>query len=179
MYQDKRLAASKKKKHRFHDIGFRQRHGGREHFMGSEWGQNSEISKTNVYRESDSYDNLNAKVINFDIDKRDDDLFSREYNRSRFADSSFSEDFIGKGPKGYRRSDKRIYEDACESLFRNPTVDASDIEVKVEIGIVTLTGKVNGRTDKKEAEHCLEHIRGVIDIQNELKIVTEPDRVLS
>lgn len=163
-------SSSKKHKHRFHDIGFRQGHGGREDFSSGEWSRSSEFSKPIEYRESDSYDQLNATGIDFDIDERDDDLFSREYSRSRFADSSFSEDYVGKGPKGYRRSDERIYEDACEALFRNPNVDASYIEVEVNDGIITLSGTVIDRDAKKEAEHCLEYIVGVIDIQNELSI---------
>jgi hypothetical protein len=170
----------KKRKHRFHDIGFKQGHSGREDFSSGEWGRSSELIRPNVYRESDSYDQLNATGVDFDIDKRrDDDLFSREYNRSRFVDSSFSEGYVGKGPKGYRRSDERIYEDACEALFRNPTMDASEIVVKVDGGLITLNGTVIDRDAKKEAEHCLDHIIGVVDIQNDLNISSQSSQVLS
>lgn len=178
MIYEKRVLP-KKRKHRFHDIGFRQGHGGREEFSSGDWGRSSELSKPNVYRESDSYDQFNATGIDFDVDERDDDLFSREYSRSRFVDTSFSEGYIGKGPKGYRRSDERIYGDACEVLFRNPSVDASDIVVEIESGLITLSGTVKDRGAKKEAEHCLEHIVGVIDIQNDLKISGQESQVLS
>ena len=179
MIYEKKVAPKNRRHHRFHDIGFKQGHGGREEFLSGEWGRSSELSSSGQYRESDSYDQLNATGIDFEIDERDDDLFSREYNRSRFADSSFSEGYVGKGPKGYRRSDKRIYEDVCDALFKNPTVDASNIKVKVDGGLITLSGMVNDRDDKKEAEHCLEHILGVIDIQNDLKILNQSNQVLS
>src|SRR5262245_20667475 len=48
----------------------------------------------------------------------------------------------GKGPRGYRRSDARIYEDVCEALTRDGEVDASDVEVTVEDGQVMLSGTV-------------------------------------
>lgn len=49
-------------------------------------------------------------------------------------------------------------------------MDASYIEVKVEDGVVTLSGSVKDQVDKIEAKHCLEYIIGVIDIQNDLNI---------
>lgn len=179
MYYEKRVLPSQRRKHRFHDIGFRQGHGGREDFSSGEWSRSSEFSKSNVYRESDSYDQPGATGVDFDIDERDDDQFSREYARSRFADSSLSKGYFGKGPKGYRRSDDRIYEDACESLFKSSAVNATDIDVRVDGGIITLSGSVTDRRSKKEAEHCLEHIVGVIDIQNDLRILSESSEVLS
>lgn len=72
----------------------------------------------------------------------------------------------GKGPKGYRRPDARIYEDVNEALLNDPWVDASDIEVEVHEGVVTLRGAVEGRKMKKEAEECIEHIPGIEDVFN-------------
>ena len=46
----------------------------------------------------------------------------------------------GKGPKGYRRTDDRVKEDVSESLYRDPDVDATDIEVEVKDGTVILKG---------------------------------------
>jgi hypothetical protein len=51
----------------------------------------------------------------------------------------------GKGPKGYRRSDERIREDICETIAQQGYIDASDVDVKVENGVVTLTGNVSAR----------------------------------
>ena len=41
---------------------------------------------------------------------------------------------VGRGPKGYRRSDERIEEDINEQLPRHPEIDAREIEVKVKNG---------------------------------------------
>src|SRR4051812_8188267 len=39
--------------------------------------------------------------------------------------------FMGKGPKGYKRTDDRIYEEVCEALMRSHEVNATEIGVKV------------------------------------------------
>ncbi len=79
----------------------------------------------------------------------------------------------GKGPKGYQRSDERIREDVCERLTDHHDVDASDIEVSVESGEVTLTGTVSARRDKLMAEHAAEAVSGVIDIHNQIRVRRE------
>lgn len=76
----------------------------------------------------------------------------------------------GKGPKGYKRSDDRIKEEVCEALSRSPQVDASEIEVSVQEGTVTLSGIVDSRAAKREAENCIEHLSGVEDVHNEIRI---------
>ena len=75
---------------------------------------------------------------------------------------------FGKGPKNWIRTDKRILEDVCEALSRNPYVDASDIDVSVKDGIILLSGWVNDREEKREAERCVEGMFGVRDISNQL-----------
>ena len=77
----------------------------------------------------------------------------------------------GKGPKGYRRSDERIREDVCDLLSDNPKVDATDIEVSVENGEVTLSGTVRSRDDKRRAEYVADAISGVRDVHNQLRLV--------
>ncbi len=79
-------------------------------------------------------------------------------------------DHAGKGPKGWRRSDQRIREEACEALHLDRYVDASDIEVSVENGIVVLTGMVSDRGTKRAAEACVESLDGVKDVRNELRV---------
>jgi hypothetical protein len=78
--------------------------------------------------------------------------------------------FIGKGPKGYRRTDERIYEDVCEELKRSPAVDASEIEVEVNKGEVFLRGSVPDRECKREAERCLDHLSGIEEVHNQLHL---------
>jgi len=77
--------------------------------------------------------------------------------------------FIGKGPKGYTRSDERIREEICE-LLSEGHLDASNIEVAVKDGQVTLSGTVTTRRVKRLAEEIAESARGVKDIENKLKL---------
>jgi hypothetical protein len=76
----------------------------------------------------------------------------------------------GRGPKGYTRSDDRIREDVCDRLTDDPSVDASDIEVKVSNCEVTLSGTVDRREAKRRAEDCAEQVSGVRNVQNNLRV---------
>ncbi|MBI1381953.1 MAG: BON domain-containing protein [Planctomycetaceae bacterium] len=78
--------------------------------------------------------------------------------------------YSGKGPKGYKRSDDQICEEANQRLERNGDVDASEIEVSCNGGTLILRGKVEDRRAKREAEDCVEDIYGVQDVMNELKV---------
>lgn len=82
---------------------------------------------------------------------------------------SYHPSFHGKGPKGYTRSDERIREEICERLSEG-YLDASDIEVSVQDGEVTLTGSIADRRTKRLAEELADGIRGVKDIENRLKL---------
>src|SRR5215210_8660905 len=75
--------------------------------------------------------------------------------------SSPSGGFRGQGPRGYERSNERIYEDVCEGLTEDDELDASNIEVEVESGIVTLRGTVADRQTKRRAEDIAERASGV------------------
>jgi len=78
--------------------------------------------------------------------------------------------FRGKGPRGYRRSDERIRDDVNESLTDDHHVDASDIEVEVRDGEVTLSGTVRSRDQKRHAEEVIEQLSGVVDVHNRLRV---------
>lgn len=75
----------------------------------------------------------------------------------------------GKGPRSYQRSDMRIKEDINDLLYEDPYVDASDIEVNVENGEVTLTGTVNDRNVKRRTEDIIEQVSGVKHLENRLR----------
>lgn len=75
----------------------------------------------------------------------------------------------GKGPKNYARSDERIREEVCE-LLADADLDASEIEVEVTGGEVVLTGTVEDRWAKREAEDIACRARGVKDCQNHLRL---------
>lgn len=78
--------------------------------------------------------------------------------------------YEGVGPKGYVRPDDRIREEICEILARDKYIDASDIEVSVTDGIVSLKGMVDSRDDRFDAEVLVERVLGVEDIKNDIKV---------
>ena len=79
-------------------------------------------------------------------------------------------DHTGRGPRSYQRSDDRIEEDVNQALTDHPGVDATDIEVKVKHGEVTLTGTVENRRAKRMAEDAADSVRGVRDVHNRLRL---------
>lgn len=90
--------------------------------------------------------------------------FDRSYNQEERGKH------FGKGPKGWRRSDEMIKEEACEALYRDSHVDASNIDVSVKDACVYLRGTVEDRQEKRRAEECVERVSGVEDVQNELRL---------
>jgi osmotically-inducible protein OsmY len=79
----------------------------------------------------------------------------------------------GRGPKGYKRSDDRIREDVCDRLTDHHDIDASEIEIRVQNGEVTLTGTVTERRQKYAAEQIIENLPGVVDVHNQLRVKRE------
>lgn len=76
----------------------------------------------------------------------------------------------GRGPRNYQRSDERIREDLCERFTQHSHLDASDMEVRVENGEVTLDGSVIDRWAKRTAEDIAEGVWGVKEVHNRLRI---------
>jgi hypothetical protein len=79
-------------------------------------------------------------------------------------------DHRGRGPKGWRRPDARIEEEINERLTDDPRLDATDIEVGVQDGEVTLAGTVDSRDARWLAEDIAERVRGVSHIRNDLRV---------
>jgi hypothetical protein len=95
------------------------------------------------------------------------------YDRERgFGGGEYGQyrSYAGRGPKGYTRSDDRIKEEVCDRLSMNDEVDASDIEVKVQGGEVTLEGSVENRRMKHMAEDIAESVSGVQDVHNHVRV---------
>lgn len=80
--------------------------------------------------------------------------------------------FRGVGPRNYRRSDERLREDVHDRFTDDPFLDATDIEVQVHDGLVTLTGTVPDRIQKWRAEDLADAVRGVTDVRNDLKVAS-------
>ena len=48
--------------------------------------------------------------------------------------SQSQESYAGRGPKGYKRSDERVRDDASDRLEQDHQVDASEISIEVSEG---------------------------------------------
>ncbi len=81
----------------------------------------------------------------------------------------------GKGPKNYIRQDVHIKEDVNRSLTDSHSVDASDIEVMVQDGIVILSGTVDSRVARRDAESAVDYITGVRNIENRIHVRSADD----
>jgi osmotically-inducible protein OsmY len=81
--------------------------------------------------------------------------------------------YAGRGPKDYRRSDDRVREEICDCMTDDPRLDASEITVQVSEGVVTLSGSVSSRDQKRRAEDVAERISGVKDVTNQLRVSRE------
>ena len=95
--------------------------------------------------------------------------FRQQGKRYWFDEGDQRGQFRGTQPRGYERSDERLRELACERLT-DADLDASDIEVKVSQGTVTLEGSVRARWMKHAAEDLIDDLGGVKDIQNHLRV---------
>jgi hypothetical protein len=76
---------------------------------------------------------------------------------------------MGRGPKGYQRSDDRIREDICDRLMMS-WMDAERVEVVVREGEVILQGMVKSRDEKRAIEALAESVLGVKDVHNTLRV---------
>lgn len=87
--------------------------------------------------------------------------------------------YRGVGPRGYRRDDARVREDVCDALTDSDTLDASDITVTVQDGVVRLSGSVPHRMMKRLAEDLAEDCSGVHDVENALRVGPPPQAARS
>lgn len=122
-----------------------------------------------------------------DYDRDDDRDYDRDYEERGFFERAGDEiaswfgdedaerrrrmdEYRGRGPKGYTRSDSRIQEDVSDRMSDDGALDASDIEVSVRGGEVTLSGFVDSKWAKRRAEDCAEDVSGVTNVQNNIRV---------
>jgi osmotically-inducible protein OsmY len=79
----------------------------------------------------------------------------------------------GRGPRGYKRSDERIQEEVSDRLEDDDWLDASDIDVRSEDGVVILEGTVKNKEAKRRAEDLADSCKGVKDVMNRLRVEEE------
>ncbi|MBE7184939.1 MAG: BON domain-containing protein [Methylobacterium mesophilicum] len=105
-------------------------------------------------------------------DKASDEVSSwfgdRDAERRRERDQ-----YRGRGPKNYARSDDRIRDDVNDRLTDDGWLDASSVEVSVKDREVTLSGTVNDRNAKRRAEDIAEDVSGVSHVQNNLRVKSQ------
>lgn len=96
------------------------------------------------------------------------------YDQGRYASSQYDANMgqrrSGRGPKGYKRTDDRIREDVCDRLSQQYDVDATEVEVTVSNGEVTLTGTVSDRDQKFRIEHIADSVGGVSEVHNQVRV---------
>lgn len=76
----------------------------------------------------------------------------------------------GRGPRGHQRADGRIFEEICDRLTDAREVDASDLEVAVVAGEVSLKGSVLDRGMRRRAEEIAEAVSGVRHVRNDVRV---------
>lgn len=111
-----------------------------------------------------------AELPNYEYRPKKFEATPEEYPQRRSLHPDDRRSYSGVGPKNYKRTDTRIEEEVCNVLMKDRNIDASNIEVNVRDGVVTLSGTVDSRMDKIEAEMVIEGIAGVQDIQNDIKL---------
>lgn len=134
-----------------------------------------------AWQESEPVRNDYGWRRDFPQDDDEHDVYAREdtisYRGTRTPDYSWpllqTGPHSGKGPRGYQRSDESIFEETCGRLSDSGWLDASDIEVRVENGDVTLEGTVADRRAKRLAEDLVADVRGVWDVHNRLRVPRE------
>ena len=75
-------------------------------------------------------------------------------------------------PSDTKRADDEIAARAIDILKWQVGVPAYRIKVKVEKGVVTLTGEVDWQFQKTDADHVVHKLSGVIDVVNEIRVAS-------
>jgi osmotically-inducible protein OsmY len=79
------------------------------------------------------------------------------------------------GPRARRKSDESLGQEIREILTADPELEATDVEVEVEGGAVTLRGAVVDSDARLLAEELVEILSGVREVHNRLRVEREED----
>jgi osmotically-inducible protein OsmY len=83
---------------------------------------------------------------------------------------AIAEEIVVRLPSDTKHADNEIAARAIDILKWQVRVPADRITVKVERGIVTLTGEVEWRYQKTDAEHAVHKLTGVVYVINQIRI---------
>ncbi len=143
-------------------------------YYGNTFQQNRHASQRNQQNRSlpasgtpDNYRNLGDRRWNFK-NAQPEHLRRSGY---RSDEERFRRIHRGKGSRHYTRPDYRIAEDINERLYEDPFVDASNVEVLVTQGDVTISGTVENKYFKRRAEEISEAVSGVKNIVNKIRVI--------
>ena len=75
-------------------------------------------------------------------------------------------------PSDTKRADDEIAARAVDILKWQVGVPADRIRVKLEKGVVTLTGEVDWQFQKTEADHVVHKLSGVVDVVNQIRVTS-------
>lgn len=76
-----------------------------------------------------------------------------------------------------RRPDDEIERDVVRALTRDVWVDASRLQVRVDDGVVYLSGTVEDSTSRSAAEDDAWSVRGVTEVVNDIAVMPSPARL--
>jgi len=157
----------------------------RDFYGTTDWDYNTRAYDRDYYYYNPGYYNPNWDVYNTGYANPDWDTFNTgnyspswdDYNNRSYTPEIYYYEywwtpgpFTGYGPTNYQRSDERIRDDVNERLTRHGRLDARNIDVDVDEGVVTLTGSVPSRREKRLAEDIVDSVFGVVDVQNQLQV---------
>ena len=163
------------------ETGYNERYSRGQSQQSGRERQRAEGDYGNAYREQSRHRDFYGQYGGQGYGDSDTRMGSQERpgqrgGQDRWSGQGYGEDeyqrtsFRGKGPKGYVRSDERIKEEICERLSDDPSIDASDVSVDVQEGVVRLEGSVDQRFVKHRIEDLVDRCSGVKDIENKLTI---------
>lgn len=69
-----------------------------------------------------------------------------------------------------RKSDAQIQQEVLRELRWDSRVDATEVGVEVDKGVVTLTGTVGNYAKKWAAQDAAHHVTGVLDVANDIHV---------
>jgi len=73
-------------------------------------------------------------------------------------------------------TDTAVWSDVADAFERDPMLDRYELYIKVDDGVVTLTGEVDSLYDVWQAEELASRVTGVTDVNNNIEVeYTEPD----
>jgi len=117
----------------------------------------------------DFFRRTGRRISNWFSDVAGEGAYDRDYAEDRERYEAYR-GARGLGPKGYKRSDERVSEDVHQRLADDPWLDATNVNVAVSGGEVTLSGSVDSREAKHRAERIVEDLTGVNHVQNNLRV---------